>query len=139
MCSVLRVLLVFLALLDGLVLLGPLVSPALLVPLALLVKKDSVGLGVTKVQLAEQEKPAHMVPPALSARRVPLESPVPLALLAPQVLKASLVLLAFWGSQALEVNVVYQVFLDLWVNTDLSASLAHLGLVGPPGLWAHRE
>lgn len=36
------------------------------------------------------------------------------ALLAPQVLKVSLVLLAFWVSQALEVNVVYQVFLDLW-------------------------
>lgn len=54
------------------------VSPALLVPLVLLVKKDSVGLGVTKVQLAEREKQVHMVPLALPARRVPLESLVPL-------------------------------------------------------------
>ena len=34
--------------------------------------------------------------------------------LGPLVLKVFLVLLVFWVSQALEVNVVYQVFLDLW-------------------------
>ena len=50
------------------------VSLALLVPLVLLVKKDFVGLGVTKVQLAEQGKQVHLVPLALLVRRVPLES-----------------------------------------------------------------
>lgn len=118
-------------LLGVLVLLDPVVSLALLVPLVLLVKKGSVGLAVTKVQLAELEKQAPAGPLALLVKRVLTENLVLLDLLAPQVLRVFLVLLVSWVSQAPEVNVVYQVFPDLWVSLVLSASPVHLGPVVP--------